>query len=62
MREKAKLPQRTIRIIRVHRDGPVADAKIRVDNFDTTVKLPEVLSGPSTVTAVEPDKARWRAR
>jgi hypothetical protein len=23
---------------------------------------PEVLSGPSTVTAVEPDKARWRAR
>jgi hypothetical protein len=43
MREKAKLPQRTIRIIRVHEDGPVADAKIRVDNFDTTVKL--VLTG-----------------
>jgi hypothetical protein len=43
MREKAKLPPRTVRIIRIHRDGPVADAKIRVDNFDTTVKL--VLTG-----------------
>ena len=43
MREKAKLPPRTVRIIRVHRDGPVADARIRVDNFDTTVKL--VLTG-----------------
>jgi hypothetical protein len=43
MREKAKLPPRTVRIIRVHREGPVADARIRVDNFDTTVKL--VLTG-----------------
>jgi hypothetical protein len=39
----AKLPKRTIRIISVHRAGPVADAKVRVDNFDSTVKL--VLTG-----------------
>jgi hypothetical protein len=43
MRQKAKDPPRTIRVIRIHRDGPVADAKIRVDSFDTTVKL--VLTG-----------------
>lgn len=43
MRENAKLPPRTVRIVRIHRDGPVADARIRVDNFDTTVKL--VLTG-----------------
>jgi hypothetical protein len=34
---------RSIRVIRIHRDGPVADARIRVDSFDTTVKL--VLTG-----------------
>jgi hypothetical protein len=28
----------------------------------TVERRPEVLSGPSTVTAVEPDKARRRAR
>ena len=27
MREKAKLPPRTVRIIRIHRDSPVADAR-----------------------------------
>jgi hypothetical protein len=43
VRELAKLPKRTIRIISVHRSGPVADAKVRVDNFDSTVKL--VLTG-----------------
>ena len=34
VRRLAKLPKRTIRIISVHRTGPVADAKVRVDNFD----------------------------
>jgi hypothetical protein len=43
VRQLAKLPKRTIRIISVHRSGPVADAKVRVDNFDSTVKL--VLTG-----------------
>ena len=43
VRELAKLPKRTIRIVSVHRSGPVADAKVRVDNFDSTVKL--VLTG-----------------
>jgi hypothetical protein len=43
VRQLAKLPKRTIRIISVHRNGPVADAKVRVDTFDSTVKL--VLTG-----------------
>jgi hypothetical protein len=38
-RELAKLPPRTIRVIAIHREGPIADARIRVDNFDSTVKL-----------------------
>ena len=32
-------PQRTVRVISIHRQGPVADAKIRVDRFDSTWKL-----------------------
>jgi hypothetical protein len=35
----AKLPPRTVSIISVRRHGPVADARIRVDSFDETVKL-----------------------
>jgi hypothetical protein len=43
LKQLAKLPPRTVRVIDVHREGPVADAKVRVDNFDSTVKL--VLTG-----------------
>jgi hypothetical protein len=43
LKQLAKLPPRTIRVIDVRQDGAVADARIRVDNFDTTVKL--VLTG-----------------
>src|SRR4051794_8881489 len=43
LKDLAKLPPRTIRVISIRRDGPVADARIRVDSFDQTVKL--VLSG-----------------
>jgi hypothetical protein len=43
MRQLAKLPQRTVRVISIKHDGPVADAKVRVDNFEQTVKL--VLTG-----------------
>src|SRR3954451_24422750 len=43
LKDLAKLPTRTIRVISIRRDGPVADARIRVDSFDQTVKL--VLSG-----------------
>jgi hypothetical protein len=39
----AKLPPRTVSVISVKRDGPVADARIRVDATDWTVKL--VLTG-----------------
>ena len=35
----AKLPPRTVSIIGVRRHGPVADARIRVDSYDETVKL-----------------------
>src|SRR3954471_21377293 len=45
LKDLAKLPPRTIRVISIHRQGPVADARIRVDSFDQTVKL--VLSGRS---------------
>jgi hypothetical protein len=38
-RDLAKLPPRTIRVIEIHREGPIADARVRVDNFDSTVKL-----------------------
>ncbi len=43
LRQLAKLPPRTVRVIAVHREGPVADARIRVDDNDMTVKL--VLTG-----------------
>lgn len=37
--EVAKLPPRTVSVIRIRRRGPVADARIRVDSYDETVKL-----------------------
>src|SRR6201986_4279770 len=37
VRQLAKLPQRTVRVISIKHDGPVADAKVRVDNFEQTV-------------------------
>jgi hypothetical protein len=43
LEQVAKLPPRTVRVIQIHRVGPVADARIRVDNIDSTVKL--VLTG-----------------
>ena len=39
VREVAKLPPRTVSIIAITRHGPVADARIRVDSYDETVKL-----------------------
>ena len=39
----ARQPPRTVSIVAIRRRGPVADARIRVDSYDETVKL--VLSG-----------------
>ena len=39
VREVAKLPPRTVSIVGIRRHGPVADARIRVDAYDETVKL-----------------------
>jgi hypothetical protein len=39
LRELAKVPPRTVRVIDINRQGPVADAHVRVENIDTTVKL-----------------------
>jgi hypothetical protein len=39
LRQLAKVPPRTVRVIDIRRQGPVADAHIRVDNIDSTVKL-----------------------
>lgn len=37
--EIAKLPPRTVSIVGIRRHGPVADARIRVDSYDQTIKL-----------------------
>jgi hypothetical protein len=39
LRSIAKLTPATVRVISIHRTGPVADARLRVDDTDETAKL-----------------------
>lgn len=39
LRSIAKLTPATVRVISIHRSGPVADARLRVDDTDETSKL-----------------------
>jgi hypothetical protein len=39
LRAISKLTPATVRVVSIHRDGPVADARLRVDDTDETAKL-----------------------